>query len=402
MNICLVNQWYLPEDWGGVPVSIYQLAQGLKSQGHEVTVVTSTNHQSLINTTVEEDGIRVIRMTRKSPLIRFKQAHLFYYNLNLAFKLKTILERYKIHIVEYADVNGEAFFHRFFHKIPYVVRLQTPLFIAKKFYSEKESKNNLELLYRMEKKAIMRASGLISPSRSMAEWIGAECKIKPKIISIIRNPLRPIVNEQQSDNEGLFKFPLNTVLYFGRLEKRKGAFVFASAIPIIFKNFPEAFFVFAGPDRSSPSGGSTEMEIKQYLHDQNIPEQRIRFLGMVERKRLFNCYREASIVVVPSLYEDYPYSVIEPMSIGAAVVTSDCYGIPEIVTHGENGLLSKTGDSHDLAMQILELLKAPSQIERIGKEAKVFIATECSAQKIADETTRFYQKILEKERGIFD
>jgi len=353
----------------------------------------------------EEDGITVIRIPRKPwnwrlgrlPVIgkHMLSLRLLIYAANLAFTLKKIARAESIDWVEYADVNAEGFWHnRFLSSLPYSVRLQTPLYVMDKFYTENEKGGtSYFFIGAMERYAIRHANLLISPSHSMAEIIAASCNIPVASITRMPNPL----DEEYASGEyppKQMNFPQDTVLYLGRLEKRKGAYVFAGAIPQVVKKYPNAKFVFAGPDRRSPSGQSTREEITDLLLRAGVNLEKNSFLGQVTRSQLKACYSEATIVVIPTLYEDYPYAVIEAMASGAAVIASDCYGIPEIIDHNHTGVLFKTNDGADLATQILNLLLNSDLRIKLAKMGKEYILSECNPRRIATLSVENYKAVI--------
>ena len=138
MKIALVNQWYPPEDWGGVPVYVHALAAGLCGIGHEVTVITSTLSASLVNTECIEDGIRVLRIKRplwpwfvsRTPVVgrHATSLRLLYYNLRLLPVLRHTVQRLRLDIIEYADVNGEGSSHGLgLREVPYSPASNTSL-----------------------------------------------------------------------------------------------------------------------------------------------------------------------------------------------------------------------------------------------------------------------------------
>jgi glycosyltransferase involved in cell wall biosynthesis len=75
------------------------------------------------------------------------------------------------------------------------------------------------------------------------------------------------------------------------------------------------------------------------------------------------------VSVVCSRYENFPYTAIESMALGCPVVAAQVGGVPEIVRHGENGLLHRGGDAADLADRILEVLAAPRRAAELGLRA---------------------------------
>lgn len=405
LRVGLVCRWYTPEDWGGVPVYIHALACGLRDYGHDVTVVTSTANKLLVDTTRDEEGIRVVRLKRfqwpwlfyRIPVVgkHVTSLWLLVYDWTIIWPLKRLVRELSLDVLEYADVNAEAIGHRISAPsyVPYVVRLQTPLFVAEEFYTQAESMSSYALIGWAERKAIQRADHLVSPSQSMANIIKEKCGIDESAITIIRNPLdseylEPLIRSSE------FGFPRDSVIFFGRLEKRKGAFVFADAIPDIHQTNSTTHFFFVGPDRHSPEGGSSQLAITAQLERAGVDMTKVHFLGQVPRSKLKACYTEAPIAVIPPLYEDYPYSVIEAMACGTAVVTSDCYGIPEIVRSGETGYLVKAGNSADLADRVRILIENPPLQKQIGEAAAAFIRQECSQETAAHLTTAIYEKTI--------
>jgi len=90
------------------------------------------------------------------------------------------------------------------------------------------------------------------------------------------------------------------------------------------------------------------------------------------RSDVLNLLRGAKICVVPSVWQDAcPLSVLEPMSLGRAVVASAVGGIPELIDNGVTGKLVPPADPSTLADAILELLKNKDQCERLGLAARL-------------------------------
>lgn len=116
-------------------------------------------------------------------------------------------------------------------------------------------------------------------------------------------------------------------------------------------------------------GGKILMEIlkdiEKYLIDNNIglisfgsqnPFKRLnldstietKFLGFIETdKEIVEVLSLGNVVLVPSVYENYPFVVLEPLSCGIPVVAFKVGGIPEMIRHKENGYLAEIGDKED-------------------------------------------------------
>ncbi len=82
-------------------------------------------------------------------------------------------------------------------------------------------------------------------------------------------------------------------------------------------------------------------------------------LGTVEDAELRQWYRAADALAFPSTKEGFGLTVLEAMSADLPVVTSDLPVFREYLNHGENALLSKVGDSADLAAALLRIASEP-------------------------------------------
>jgi glycosyltransferase involved in cell wall biosynthesis len=65
-----------------------------------------------------------------------------------------------------------------------------------------------------------------------------------------------------------------------------------------------------------------------------------------------------------------PMVIIEAMGMGLPVVSFDCpFGPPELIDHGRDGLLVRTGDVAALTAALRELIEDPALRDRLGEEA---------------------------------
>jgi glycosyltransferase involved in cell wall biosynthesis len=118
--------------------------------------------------------------------------------------------------------------------------------------------------------------------------------------------------------------------------------------------------------------------------------KKINFVGFQNPEKY---YKRASIAIVPPIWvENFPYSVIEAMNYGLVVVATDRGGISEQIDDSKTGFLFNAGDSKDFSKKINYLLKNPSEIKRVGKNAKE-VTKKYSWDKIAKEYEKLYLEI---------
>lgn len=121
--------------------------------------------------------------------------------------------------------------------------------------------------------------------------------------------------------------------------------------------------------------------------------ERVHFLGpRTDARRILGLM---DVYVHPARGEGFGRAIVEAMLAGLPAVAADTGSLPEIVTHGETGLLFRAGDPHDLARQLGELLEDGDLRARLGADARASCLERFSPQGFADA----YTVLFEEEAG---
>jgi alpha-maltose-1-phosphate synthase len=99
------------------------------------------------------------------------------------------------------------------------------------------------------------------------------------------------------------------------------------------------------------------------------------------------------VFACPSLYEPLGIVNLEAMACGSAVVASAVGGIPEVVVHGETGLLVPPGDEGALATAINTLVTDPARAAEFGTRGRKRAVAEFSWTSVAATTARLYASL---------
>jgi glycosyltransferase involved in cell wall biosynthesis len=91
---------------------------------------------------------------------------------------------------------------------------------------------------------------------------------------------------------------------------------------------------------------------------------------------------------------------MEAMACGLPVVATAVGGIPEILTHGETGLLVETGNINALADALITLLNSPDKCVQMGDAAAAFARAHLDARRTVDRLVEMYQGLLANRRKI--
>jgi len=114
--------------------------------------------------------------------------------------------------------------------------------------------------------------------------------------------------------------------------------------------------------------------------------------GPVHHHAIMDYYAASDIFVNASLNEGLPLTIVEAMAAQLPVVAASVGGIPEIITHNQNGLLLNH-DRSDLAEQLTRLINDPLLRQKLARSAKLS-AQPLTWQKIAQQTLDVYEAII--------
>lgn len=157
--------------------------------------------------------------------------------------------------------------------------------------------------------------------------------------------------------------------FVGRVEARKGVRELAAAWPHVAAAVPDAWLVVAG-------SGVLDDEIRAAL----AAAPRVRWLGF--RRDVPAVMRALDVLAVPSHWEGFGLVAAEALAAGVPVVAADASSLPEIVRHGEEGLLVPPRDARALAAALVRLAGDAALRRRMGAAGAARVRDEFSAARM--------------------
>jgi glycosyltransferase involved in cell wall biosynthesis len=106
------------------------------------------------------------------------------------------------------------------------------------------------------------------------------------------------------------------------------------------------------------------------------------------------------LFVLPSFTEGLPVVLLEVFAFEKCVIASDVGGVPELVKHGESGILVKQGSEKELCQAILSMFREPDARKRMGKSARQSLEREFSLEVRKSEILDFYRKIINHKSPV--
>lgn len=181
------------------------------------------------------------------------------------------------------------------------------------------------------------------------------------------------------------------LLFFGRLEKRKGLKYLLAAYSKLKWDWPNLRLIVVGR-------GKPDEESYRIMSERNLKD--VIFVGKVSDGERARYFQSAHIYCSPSTgRESFGIVLLEAMASGTPVVASDIAGYSGLITHGENGLLVPPKQVNELADAIRTLLRDPDLRARLvvrGKERAGEFRWEYVAAKVID----YYRICLNKKREV--
>jgi glycosyltransferase involved in cell wall biosynthesis len=182
-------------------------------------------------------------------------------------------------------------------------------------------------------RTLQQASVLIALSSQWRDFYVQECEVSPSQVVVLPNPVR--VPARVPDRSGRTQVQF---LHLGRLGKRKGGYDLMNA----FATLPES----ARARARLVLAGDGDVEGMRKLA---APfGDRVRVLSWIDAHERDRLLAESDVFVLPSYAEGVPMSLLEAMAAGLPSITTPVGGIPDVFTHGAEGLLVAPGDAGQL------------------------------------------------------
>lgn len=168
------------------------------------------------------------------------------------------------------------------------------------------------------------------------------------------------------------------ILYVGRIVPEKG-------LDILLKAWKDI-----KTDKKLVIAGSSSDTDEFFQKVKSLADDRVVFTGFTTGRPLRELYSNAYLYCLPSNLEGMPLTVLEAMSYGNCVLTSDIKECTEVVE--DKGVTFRRGDIEDLRNKLQTLLDSPETVEGYKKDAMDFICCKYSWDDVVEKTIGIYRR----------
>jgi len=237
-------------------------------------------------------------------------------------------------------------------------------------------------------KFLKRADCIIASSQNLRDnspilkRFKDKCKVIPYGIDFEKFRLTPEIAKKSQEIKEKHKKPL--ILFVGRLISYKGLKYLFEALREV-----EARLLIIGK-------GPLKNKLKKLAEKLGI-ENKIIWLGEVNRKDLVSFYHTCDLLVLPSISNNEAFGIVqlEAFACGKPVISTDLpTGVPFANLHQKTGLIVPPKDSKALAQAINRLLKSPNLREKYGQYARERIEKEFTKELMTQRVLKLYQELV--------
>ncbi|HET6392867.1 MAG TPA: glycosyltransferase [Blastococcus sp.] len=250
-------------------------------------------------------------------------------------------------------------------------------------------------LYRLVERALgLSTTHYVAGSRFIRDVGLRHRMFRPEDVTVIHYSSRMAVGDAGAADRARLRDELGLpadarlIALVGRIEDQKGADLLVRAVPAVVAQVPQAHVLVVGEGtrRAEAEALAGELGVSGHVH----------FTGW--RHDLADVMRAVDVLALPSRWEAFGIVNLEAMAAAKPVVGFAVEGIPEVVVHGETGLLSPAGAVDDLARDLVRVLTDPALAADLGAAGRRRFLGTFTPERMVEAHVRLYEELLAAER----
>ena len=359
LRICLISaSYYMDENCGGLSSYYFHLNRCLRELGHTTYLITGKENRTedCTDPVLVKSGWKdMVPGDGTGPVRRILSRFAFSYH---AYRqLHRLDRRHNLDVIVAPELFAQGLIASVFLHRKLVTRIHAPTFLVDR-YNETQLPWISKLLSFPEKLQAKRSLAITVASNHLASTISSLWNIPPSKIHVIPNTIqvdwvRKLGMEEKKEISGDY------LLFFGRLEKLKGVHVLSQSLPEVFEARPDIKMIWIGRDCGWKN---------RILAENEKYSDRMIFFDTMPKERLFPILRHATLVILPSLFDNFPNAGLEAMALERPVIGTYRTGFAEMIQDSVDGFLVEPGSIDALKSKILSCVKR-DDLSSIGREA---------------------------------
>jgi len=351
------------KEWRGGQRQSFFLAKALKQRGLPFTFVVQP--ESPLHQKASEAGLPVLPLKIRSE-----------FGLGMMIRLARLMRREKCLLAHFHDAHSVAVGSgaASLAKVPYRVisrRVDFPL--KKNYFSQRKYKKNV--------------NAIIAISEGVKKVL-VEGGVDPRCIVVIPSGVDFSPYDKASSSDYLrreLSFAPDDYLVgiVAHLTDHKGHEYLIRATKILKEHSPKIKVIIVGK-------GPLRMDLNRQARESRV-EDIVFFLGF--REDIPQILSSLDLFVLSSYLEGLGSSILDAMACRLPVVATKVGGIPEVVIHGETGILVPPRNPQAIARAILKLYNNRNLASRLGQRGYQVVHQKYSSEAMAERIVRLYERL---------
>lgn len=380
MKNILIASGIFPPEIGGPASYGKVLAEKLSEEQFNVTLVTYSAKRK--DKGDKKLPFRVVRIWKSTPrflrhLIYFFKTYRLAKKADKVFALNAVSAGYPAFIA--ARMRKKKFFVRIAGDYAWEIAIgKHKTFLLIDDFQKAPKKGWIKRLSNMQTKICKNSDGVIVPSKYLAKLVHGWGVPNDKIHVVYNGidfPPSKLTKEEARKQIGI---PGSIIVSVGRLVPWKGFRMLVKMMPKLLNisQFFRLVIIGSGPDQKI-----LETMIKNLGLD-----RKVFLVGKKTKEEIAVFFAASDMLVLNTGYEGFSHQILEAMSAGVPVITTNVGGNRDIIAQGHNGFMVKYNDEFNLTEAIKTLWREKELREKMIEEAK-------STVKLFDVDTMYRETI---------
>jgi glycosyltransferase involved in cell wall biosynthesis len=234
--------------------------------------------------------------------------------------------------------------------------------LASGFGTEGVSRRRIDQALEYEKKAAQKMNAIFTFSEYLRQSFIRNYGVRPERVHNVGGGINLTDFPEPAANKD---YRANRIIFIGTEFARKGGPQLLKAFRIVRESIPSAELHIVGPAQQSVQ--PSDLPPGAFLHghlSKSDPAQRL---------ALESLFRDATLFVLPSLYEPFGIAPLEAMLYQLPAVVTNAWALAEFVNPGVNGEVVDKGSVHDLAKTLTQVLSNPDRLAAMGRKGREMV-----------------------------
>jgi glycosyltransferase involved in cell wall biosynthesis len=328
----------------------------------------------------KEDISPISDRLRQRKINYFEFPGMRFFSLNQFLNIVKLIRRYQVHIIHCHDPKTDFYGYLLKFLFPKLIFISTIHGWIERSYKG--------TFYNRLDRYVLRSFTVVIAVSQNIEQVARKHRITNTHLihnAIDINKWQPM--KQDCSSEGLTKDSRPfSIGFVGRISKEKGPIDFVRIAHKVLGYAADCKFIIAG---EGPEKESMEIMVKELRM-----EDKLHFLGQLDRGQLHALYQKLDLLLLTSSTEGLPRAILEACAMSVPVVATRVGGVEEIITHNYNGLLAEAGDIDLMTKHVLFVKDNPELADKFKKNGRTIVENKFSLKERVKSIENLYHETM--------